>query len=994
MLTRMRSGLWRLMYLALWLALVISAAKMTHDFYRYVDRSIYVAVDDSEANIAYDLATYGRYGFPASPVLADMSRLDGQFNYGPWYFYLAGGLVWLFGFSLTLVRSIHLWVLLATIGVAGAWFSGRDRATVAVLYGLGMLYAFEASQWPMARPDILVSGFALAFVVCAGLGALRSRPVYWFGAGLAATCGAFTHLIAASLIPSAVLVLAVVAWGDLRESTDRPSTWRYLWRASLALILGIALGLAMFYASFGFDFGTQWQFLTAYRDLTKRSDTFLVAIGHHLNYAFVYLSPGMRYVVGAVFAASWVLAGVGERMNAPERRVVRASMLPPLVAWTGYTLTGGGYTSYHSGYAVLHQVLFVWTAATLLWLTLWLARQWNPRIGSVVGVVALVLVTAQAGRQLAWQLSADSWRIRRIDTWVSFSEYAAKVIEPLPDGATAWGSVIFGLQAPDRIQMINWVDAMALLSRVPESRRESLSPDYVVLGYPELRDNMLMTTRGPEGLLAKTQKFIPGHNLRLVSLVAATPYGVSRTYARHAGNVDPDRAVPHVSVYVPGRQQWLHRVGPPSPAEFKEVAPVVLRVGYEAEPPETRPSITLAGELPPGPYLLRVSVVPGAGDTERRMITATSSSMLVQTMSELGPEGDFAPYLAGDTLVFLLADHNGGPLSVSQFDNGAAPRIAAVTAYPVVGLLERDELPSRALPLPSLEKWEATTGNQARVEGNELVVTGDGSGSGYQLMSPFVRVRESHEVTIRISMRTLSGRVCTGILNGDGRQWLVTPDRTRGELQFTVDETQAFRVVYANCNPREGSPPSRFAVSPGEILDQPPAATYARRLVVAALHPELEQLDERAGPDVQTVPAGLVVSAAAVSGPIEPVTPEELGYRAGIVTHDAGVWSFQGQAEGAYTYLVQTRERRLDADSRLLVSGHVTKGGIAIGLLRDNKWVSQINVTEAGEFTVVIAPPGRGAYSILVANVLPQGLDTSIVLNKFGLVAKPGPAGR
>lgn len=342
MLTTIRAGMWRVVSLALWLALVVSAAKVTHDFYRYVDRSIYAAVDDSEANIAYDLATHGRYGFPASPVLMDMSRLDGQFNYGPWYFYLAGGLVWLFGFSLTLVRSIHLWLLLATVGVAGAWFSGRDRATVAVLYGLGILYAFEASQWPMARPDILVSAFALVFVVCAGLGALRSRPLYWFGAGVAATCGAFTHLIAASLIPSSVLVLAVVAWGDLRESTDRPGTWRYLWRAGLALILGIALGLAMFYASFGFDFGTQWQFLSGYRGLTKRSDTFLVAIGHHLNYAFAYLSPVMRYVVGAVFAASWLLAGVGERMKAPERRVVRASMLPPLVAWTGYILTGGG----------------------------------------------------------------------------------------------------------------------------------------------------------------------------------------------------------------------------------------------------------------------------------------------------------------------------------------------------------------------------------------------------------------------------------------------------------------------------------------------------------------------------------------------------------------------------------------------------------------------------------------------------------------------------
>ena len=55
---------------ALWLALGATAAKAAHDFYRYADHSIYAAVDDSEANIAYSLASSGRYGFPASPVLA------------------------------------------------------------------------------------------------------------------------------------------------------------------------------------------------------------------------------------------------------------------------------------------------------------------------------------------------------------------------------------------------------------------------------------------------------------------------------------------------------------------------------------------------------------------------------------------------------------------------------------------------------------------------------------------------------------------------------------------------------------------------------------------------------------------------------------------------------------------------------------------------------------------------------------------------------------
>src|SRR5437660_11715279 len=103
------------------------AATVVHDFYAHVDRAVYIAVDDGEANIVYSLATRGRYSLAASPVLEDMSRMHGQFNYGPWYFYFAAVVVWLFGFSLTAIRSIHLWVIVASAALALVWFRGRDR---------------------------------------------------------------------------------------------------------------------------------------------------------------------------------------------------------------------------------------------------------------------------------------------------------------------------------------------------------------------------------------------------------------------------------------------------------------------------------------------------------------------------------------------------------------------------------------------------------------------------------------------------------------------------------------------------------------------------------------------------------------------------------------------------------------------------------------------------------------------------------------------------
>src|SRR5262245_9630997 len=137
-------------------AVVLAYALLViHGFYETVDRAIYLAVDDGLANIAYALGTEGRYGFLSSPTLVGLSRTQGQFNYGPWYFYLAGLLVWLFGYSLTLVRSIHLWVIVSAIVAARWWFGGRPAAMWGI-FGFGALFAFAQHEWPMVRPDSLV----------------------------------------------------------------------------------------------------------------------------------------------------------------------------------------------------------------------------------------------------------------------------------------------------------------------------------------------------------------------------------------------------------------------------------------------------------------------------------------------------------------------------------------------------------------------------------------------------------------------------------------------------------------------------------------------------------------------------------------------------------------------------------------------------------------------------------------------------------------------
>src|SRR5262249_30819196 len=153
---------------------------------------------------------------------------------------------------------------------------------------------------------------------------------------------------------------------------------------------------------------------------------------------------------------------------------------------------------------------------------------------------------------------------------VAFSDYAARVIDPMPARAVAWGSVLFGLQAPDRLQLVQFDDAGAMMRRVPMARRAPFAPDYVVFGYPASRDEALNALHGGGTLLGALHQLLPDVRFRLVSLVDAAPYGATRTYARVA---NADVAAPSVATYDEVHRHWLTDVEAPLPVTFDAVAP-------------------------------------------------------------------------------------------------------------------------------------------------------------------------------------------------------------------------------------------------------------------------------------------------------------------------------------------------------------------------------------------------------------------------------------
>jgi Dolichyl-phosphate-mannose-protein mannosyltransferase len=806
------------------------ALTVVHDFYTRVDRFVYTAVDDGEANIAYALAAHGRYAFIASPVLLDQSRLHGQFNYGPWYFYIAAAVIWMFGFSLTAIRAIHLWIMVGTVAAAFLWFRGRDRIAAPALFGLTILYFFTVVQWPMVRPDSLVSACAIALVISAGLAFHTRRPAWWFIAGLSAAVGAFTHLIAASLVASAIALYAWFAYVELQEPRNRGIAASHLRRSGVALAIGLALGAAMFYASFGFDVAMQWRFLNGYREVTATGESFVMAIRRHFAVAFGYFPVWLQASVWLTLAASWAVVFLAPKIRPALAPLIWSRVLPPAMVWTLYVLSNGKYTNYHVGYALLHQVMFPWTAAAVLWALFALAESHDVPIARPLSFSATMLVLILLALRVQARGAEAYGRVQGALP-VAFSDYADHVLAPLPARATAWGTVFFGLEAPDRLQLVQPSDATALMPRIPLAQRAALAPDYLVLGYPELRDNLLANLRGTgDSYLQTMASVLPDAGFRLVSLTSGSPYGVTRIYGRSLRAADRATGTPAVAAYDAENGRWYERIGDAAVATFHAVTPVTLHIEFDAPMRPRTATATVAADLPPGQYLLRVSAIPGADGVSNRLIAATPAGMLEQKVGELGARGDFAAYLHGDRDVFLLSDHQGGTLYVSQFD-GAGASIASVTAYPIVDVIADSERPVTPGRLPALTSWHAEDGVQVMGVPGHVVVEGDDSPYGYQFSSPVVGVNAGDRVELEVPNVVRRGRVCVGVLSAAGK-WLVTADLWRERMRFDTDASLGFRVVFANCRDRVPNGKSLFEVSAASYVSR--SQRYADQLVERA----------------------------------------------------------------------------------------------------------------------------------------------------------------
>ena len=792
---------------------LVYTALVIHGFFRTVDHAVYLAADDGLANIAYALGTEGRYGFLTSPMLVGLSRTDGQFNYGPWYFYLAGALVWLFGYSLTLLRSIHLWVIVATVAAARWWFGGRPAALWA-LFGFGALYAFAQHEWPMFRPDSFVSLFAIAFVVCAGRAVVTGSNIAWFGAGLAAACGALTHLIAWGLVPASAIVWAFATFGAPEGRPDRQTSVT----SASALCGGIFVALLMFYASFGFRFGDQLLFLRAYREFTRATSaqnalntSYFSLLSTHFGSAFGEFPPIVTTLVRTIAFAAWALLLGSLWFHGPARTAVRQYVAPPVIAWTCYFLSLGWYTNLHAGYAILNHVLAVWCTVAVLVVIFDVLRARVPQFAVVAAVVVNMSLIASGAMLISDGTAVTNLRNERAGSWVASRAYVDEVLNALPLSPRAWGSLMFGIENPGRVRMIQFGDAVGLTQPLPPEARAKMAPQFVLWGYPENLASTIASLSGRPNPFGRLDELFPDSRYELVGLVAADPYGVTRVYQQFAAVDRGADRPPLVSVYDSGLAQWSRHLEPRRDVAFAPVRPQRVGIAYGGRFERTA-TRTLRADLPAGRYVIGVSL----GATARSgggAVMASSTSDVHESVSELGPSDDYSPYGAHDLRTFLVHRHTGGMLNISQLDDDPVASMNDVSVFAIEGIADRSTTGEVARPLPG---WRPVGGARIMEGQPGGTVEGDRTQYGYQMMTDLITVRPHTRVGLHVELAVARGRVCIGALDRTQQQWIVPADRPAIDLTFDAGSGGGFYVLVANCNAAvEGNEASRFRMISG-----------------------------------------------------------------------------------------------------------------------------------------------------------------------------------
>jgi hypothetical protein len=807
--------------IALVVVTAASAIIVVQKSLHFIGTAPFLSVDDSIPNVSVTLAERGRYGFVASPVQGDneVDRSHAFFNYGPLYFWLGAAVTWVMGPSLVIFRMLHPIGLVLVVALAWWALRGISLAGPAAFAFL-IFDLYLTTHWPIARPDIMVSICAALMVVFAGRAIERNESASWLAAGFFGGSALTTHQIAAVMV---FVAAAIWLWAEVANWRSGRNDGRTLVRFAALVAGGILAGVVYLLA---IDFRLQDLWRLGSTGVSANHAPFWQAIRGHFTYAWSSVDAGrFRWILAAYLGALALCAATLFRRGEGWRRVL-IYVVPPFLTATGYQLGVSFYGNYHTGYAILSQVMTTWTVGALVSVAVVAFADRLGSAGRVFHVAVLLLAIAgMASADVRWRHLQGPWE-QRVAGNVNMNDYVAQVLAPLPERARAWGSLYYGVTSGDRVDLIQFYEPLRVVYEdFGPDGRQSVAPDFLVLGEYEMNNDVVRYMAGAESLLEMFGRIFPGVRYRFAHGVYAPPYGLTREFERVTGG-NVAELPPGIAVNDGSGRQWASAVSEPLPVTFAPSAPVTVNMSMYSLAPKRRALVSIASDLPPGFYLIDVAL-DRPDSSQLGVLMATEGTYFYWR----GGWSDFSlpafPYFPGDAHVELVVDHLGGPLFISRFENtplvhsavdewgtpspttrvsletrpaladlsGFGMRVTSVRA--VVGGSEAAASAAVALTAPAA--WQITAGEAIRVtrDGLKSRVTATVAAGVVLLQSPPIAVAAHQRYELAMPTTPASGAVEVGVIGSSGT-WIAPPTLMPRRVGFDTGDSTSVTIAIQN----------------------------------------------------------------------------------------------------------------------------------------------------------------------------------------------------
>jgi len=96
-----------------------------------------------------------------------------------------------------------------------------------------------------------------------------------------------------------------------------------------------------------------------------------------------------------------------------------------------------------------------------------------------------------------------------------------------------------------------------------------------------------------------------------------------------------------------------------------------------------------------------------------------------------------------------------------------------------------------------------------------------------------------------------------------------------------------------------------------------------------------------------------------------------------------------GEAKGPFHYLVQFKNVELPAGTLLVARGRLERGGLSVGLIKNDVWSRQVTIDQPGEFVAVVPVDETGTFLPTIANAIQsvRGRRNQAIITEVGILA-------